>query len=440
MNKMKSLFSSLLFLGFLFSAAWAVAKPPFKYVWGTAHHILPETHSDESGYFSLCEGNNGRIYVGTSKYNHNAYLVEFDPVTAQQRIVVDAHKICGLNAKGYAAQAKFHTRNYVGHSGVIYAGTKQGYRKKGDDSKYLGGYLITYNPRNNTAHNLGMPYKKQGIADVVADESRGLAYVVTCEDQHWMLYDFATKKFTELGPMLTPYATTLMDAEGKAHSLTKDFHLVTYDPATKKVAQRPIEIGGKPFVRENGSSIPTWNLAADGRTAWLILMNNASLISIDLASRGKKVKGANHGLMLEGKRPDSRSALTIAPDGKIYTLISVQNTTGFGKGKLHHLCQYDSKKRRHEDLGVLAVKNPDFFDFNPANGKKPPWSHGYHTLPDGTMTPLHNHMALVATRDNTLYATIIYPFTLLKIDAYRQEPPAPAEKYLKSTHQHLNQK
>ena len=27
--------------------------PP--YVWGKAYHILPETHSDESGYFSLCE-------------------------------------------------------------------------------------------------------------------------------------------------------------------------------------------------------------------------------------------------------------------------------------------------------------------------------------------------------------------------------------------------
>ena len=144
--------------------------------------------------------------------------------------------------------------------------------------------------------------------------------------------------------------------------------------------------------------------------------------------------------MLKGERPDSRSALTIAPDGRIYALISVQNTTGFGKGKLHHLCRYDPKKRRHEDLGVLAVKNPDFFDFEPANGKKPPWSHGYHTLPDGTMTPLHNHMALIATRDNTLYATIIYPFTLLKIDAFRTEPPAPrpAQKYLRSIHQHLD--
>jgi hypothetical protein len=425
---------------FLLGTVSSSAKAPFKYVWGTAHHVLPETHSDESGYFSLCEGNDGRIYVGTAKYGENAYLVEFDPVTEKQRIVVDAHKLCGLTAKGYAAQAKFHTRNYVGPSGIIYVGTKQGYAKKGDESEYPGGYLITYDPRNDTARNLGMPYKKQGIADVVADESRGLIYVVTCEDQHWMLYDTATKKFTELGPMLTPYATTLMDGDGKAHALTKDFQLATYDPATKKVTQRPIEIGDKTFTRESRSSIPTWNLDADGRTAWLILMNDAHLLSIDLSSKGKKVKGTNHGLMLKGEKPDSRSALTIAPDGRIYTLISVQNKTGFGKGKLHHLCRYDPKKRRHEDLGVLAVKNPDFFDFKPANGKKPPWSHGYHTLPDDTMTPLHNHMALIATRDNTLYATIIYPFTLLKIDAFRTKPQAasPSKKYLRSIHQHID--
>ena len=417
-----------------------VEKAPFRYIQGKAFHILPETHSEESGYFSLCEGNDGRIFIGTSKYNHNAYLVEFDPVTEKQRVVVDAHKVCNLTAKGYAAQAKFHTRNYVGPSGVIYLGTKQGYAKKGDDSAYPGGYLITYDPRNDTARNLGMPYKKQGIADVVADESRGLIYIVTCEDQHWMLYDTKTKKFTELGPMLTPYATTLMDGDGKAHALTKDFQLATYDPQTKKVTRRPIGISGKTFTRESRSAIPTWNLDADGRTAWLILMNDAHLLSIDLSSKDKKVKGTNHGQMLKGEKPDSRSALTIAPDGRIYTLISVRNTTGFGKGKLHHLCRYDPKKRKHEDLGVLAVKNPDFFDFKPTDGKKPPWSHGYHTLPDGTMTPLHNHMALIATRDNTLYATIIYPFTLLKIDAFREEPAAsgPTEKYLDSLHQHID--
>jgi hypothetical protein len=46
------------------------AKPT--YVWARAFHILPETHSDESGYYSLCEGLDGTIYIGTAKYNHNA--------------------------------------------------------------------------------------------------------------------------------------------------------------------------------------------------------------------------------------------------------------------------------------------------------------------------------------------------------------------------------
>ena len=85
---------------------------------------------------------------------------------------MDAHKLCGLNASGYAAQAKFHTRNFVGPSGKIYLGTKQGYAKKGDTSKYPGGYFVVYDPRIGEAHNLGIPFPEQGIADVVADEAR----------------------------------------------------------------------------------------------------------------------------------------------------------------------------------------------------------------------------------------------------------------------------
>jgi hypothetical protein len=67
-------------------------------------------------------------------------------------------------------------------------------------------------------------------------------------------------------------------------------------------------------------------------------------------------------------------------------------------------------------LGVLAVKNPDYFDFRPrSDGNPPPFSHGFHKLPDGTLTPLEHHMALVVGRDDTVYVTIIYPFTLLRI-------------------------
>ena len=81
----------------------------------------PETTIEESGYFSLCEGLNGKIYVGTAAYGRNSYLVEFDPASEQMRIVLDTHKLVGLplEATGYAAQAKLHTRNFVGPSGKI---------------------------------------------------------------------------------------------------------------------------------------------------------------------------------------------------------------------------------------------------------------------------------------------------------------------------------
>src|ERR1700712_1827584 len=132
----------------LFLVAFAIASLPWtsraaeppKYVAGKAYHILPETHTDESGYFSLCEGLDGKMYVGTAKYNFDGFLVEFDPKTEKQRIVLDTNKVCGLTATGYAAQSKIHTRNFTAPSGKIYVGSKQGYRKEGDTSEYGGGY------------------------------------------------------------------------------------------------------------------------------------------------------------------------------------------------------------------------------------------------------------------------------------------------------------
>ena len=53
---------------------------------------VSETTSEESGYFSIVEGHDGRIYIGTAKYGDNAYLVQFDPKTRQMEVVVDAEE------------------------------------------------------------------------------------------------------------------------------------------------------------------------------------------------------------------------------------------------------------------------------------------------------------------------------------------------------------
>lgn len=401
------------------AAGEAPKAAPFGYVWAKAYHILPETTSDESGYFSLCTGLDGSIYVGTAKYGANSYLVEFDPPSETQKIVIDTHKVCGLSATGYAAQAKIHTRNFVGKSGKIYVGSKQGYpteQDKKDKVEYPGGYVMTYDPRTGQSVSLGMPYPKEGVIDVTADESRGLIYVVTCEEHHWMVYDVKTKKYRELGPTITMFGMTLVDASGRAAVITADSQLAQYDPATGKVRTRDIMVDGKKLETTH---VPTWILTKDSRRAYLILMNDPTLIEIDLMSKGDTVTAVAHGRMIEGKNPDSRCSMTLSPDGRVYVTVRVDNETGFGSGYLHHLARFDPGTKKIEDLGVLAVKNPDFFNFQGKDGKKPPYSHGYHTLPDGTLTPLHSHHGLTAAPDGTLYATILYPYTLLRIDAFK---------------------
>ena len=397
----------------------AHAKPaaPFGYVWATAYHVMPETTNFESGYFSLSEGHNKRVYVGSAKYGVNSYLVEFDPKTEKQRIVIDTHKVCGIEgATGYAAQAKIHTRNFVGPSGVIYVGSKQGYRlDDSDTSEYGGGYVMTYDPKTDQAKSLGMPYPTEGVIDVTADEQRGIHYIVTCEQQHWMRYDTATGKYRELGPMLTPYATTLLDKDGRAHAITKNHELATYDPATDEVTVRPLDIDGKGgrLGAIGKNTIPNWVLAPDGHTAFLVRLGNVSLLEIDLSQKGDTARAIDRGKMIAGSNPDTRCALDFGPDGRLYAAVLIDNDTGWGEGRLHHLVRYDGKTRRHEDLGVIVVRNPAFMDWAVAHERR---VHGYVKLPDGTLTLRYAHMGLIVASDGTVYMTHLYPYTLLRIE------------------------
>lgn len=421
---------------------------PVPYLWATAYHIPPETTTEESGYFSLCEGKNGKIYLGTAAYGRNAYLVEFDPRAESMNVVVDVHKRVGLplDPTGYAAQAKIHTRNFVGPSGMLYFGTKQGYptseeRKNGRKATYRGGYVMTYDPRTGEAKNLGMPMplgdprlprenqaadaEGEGVIDVTADEKRGLIYAITCEHEFWMLHEVKApeKCWRRMGPVLDGQPNTLIDGRGRATALTKDGRVARYDPETDQVTTEVFRVDGKPLREILGEKVtcPDWRLAGDGRTAYLQYLNDARLFEVDLGGEaGEPVTGRSVGVRLEGERPDSRGSLSIAPDGRVYSVIRINNDTGFGKGYLHHLVRYDPGNERMEDLGVFAVKNPDFFDFegpqalNPDGSKRP--RHGFHRLPDGTLTPLHNVLSMIVTVDGSIYATVLYPFTLLRVD------------------------
>ena len=275
-------------------------------------------------------------------------------------------------------------------------------------------------PANGKDENLGMPFKGVGVNEVTADEKAGLAYVVTCEEHHWVVLDLKTKKYHEPAPdvRLTPYAQTLIDHRGRAVVMTRDFQVARYDPATKTLELLLLASDGQPVGSADDKLGPAcWALGPGGTHAYLVRMSDSRLFRIDLAPAGAKLPVADLGKLIDGKGFDSRGSLIVGHDGKVYALGRVNNETGFGKGNLHHLLSYDPAAKKARDHGVLVVKNPDWFDFSPGkDGKPKPWSHGFHTLPDGTWTPLHAHMALAQAKDGTLYGTVIYPFTLLRID------------------------
>jgi hypothetical protein len=427
-------------------AAAARQRPSsLKYLWARAYHVPPQTTTEESGYFSLCEGKDGRIYIGAAAYGRDSYLVQFDPATERMRVVLDTHKLVGLPLEptGYAAQSKIHTRNFVGPSGTIYVGSKQGYptareRQTGKAATYRGGYVMTYDPGTDRAANLGMPLplgdrrlpagagEGEGVIDVAADEARGLVYVITCEHQHWMVLDtrHPGRGYRELGPILRDQPNTLIDHRGRATAITRDYRVARNDPAAEKVSVDELLADGRPFREVVGPAAvhPDWRLAADGRTAYLQLLNDLRLFRVDLGGEvGRPVAARSLGNRIEGKHPDSRGSISIGPDGRVYSAVRVDNETGFGTGYLHHVVRFDPRSSRIADLGVLAVKNPDFFDFKGPQARNPDGSprprHGFHTLPDGTLTPLHVVMAMTVAHDGTIYATTIYPFTLLRIPA-----------------------
>src|SRR6516164_8083027 len=72
-----------------------------KWVKSTAYAVPKETATEGEGYFSIIEGLNGRLYIGTHANAVNSWLVEFDPKEKKMKVVVDAHKAIGKDLRGF---------------------------------------------------------------------------------------------------------------------------------------------------------------------------------------------------------------------------------------------------------------------------------------------------------------------------------------------------
>jgi sugar lactone lactonase YvrE len=391
-----------------------------RWLLGQAFHVPSEYTNQESGYFSIIEGHNGNVYIGTAKYGVNSYLIEFNPRTAVMQMVVDVHRAIGTFLRGFAAQAKIHTRNNVGKlTGKIYFASKQGYPEKGEKrTDYPGGYVFAYDPKTGKTENFGMPKKHHGVISVTPDEDRGLLYISTCDDgrpiehSHFMVYDMKKKEYRDLGDSEHSYAFIVLDDRGRAYHPFRGGKVARYDPDRGQVEMLAVTVDGQPVPKEiaKDGAILNWDASPDGKTLWCVEMSTNQLFSFDLTANDKAIPGKRHGALLPNARATDCRALAVAPNGKAWMALTEQ---GRPAGALTHLVSYTPGDKAPRDHGPVGIANPDYVKLTDENGKPRPWHHTLRKEKDGTLTPWQP-LGIAAGSDGSVYVLTLAPLTVIR--------------------------
>jgi sugar lactone lactonase YvrE len=394
-----------------------------KWVPSTAYVVPKFTATEGEGYFSIIEGHNGRLYIGTHANGVNSWLVEFDPAKKEMKVVVDAHKAIGADAKGFASQAKIHTRNNVGASGKIYFGTKQGYPGKGEKrTDYPGGYPMAYDPKTGKTEVFPIPVPHQGINSVMPDESRGLLYVSTCSDErptesaHFLVYDMKEKKYKDLIDTKHMYGFIVLDHRGRAYHPLLGGDVVRYDPKTGKLDRLKQTIDGQPPTKESLLAHPeshpiNWDAAADGKSLYAVAMSTNRLYRYDLTAEGDTLPGTSLGELIPGAKSTDCRALCVGPKGEVWAAV----TEAVKEGHRLHLVRYQPGDKACKDLGPVSVRNPGFTDFYDEKDKPLPFHGGFGKAADGTFTTKYVIMGVCQAKDGAVYVLALHPYTVLQV-------------------------
>lgn len=401
-----------------FAADWLMAK---------AYKLPSEYTNQESGYFSIIEGQNGKLYVGCAKYGVDAYLVEFDPKTEKTKMVMDVHEVIGSKATGFAAQAKLHTRNNVGTvTGKIYVGSKQGYPENGESRDlYLGGYVLTHDPKTGKNEHFGIAKPKHGIISVMPDEENGVAYVSTCSDDrpidhtNFMILDLKTKQYTDLGDMEHAYAFVVLDEKHRALHPVRGGLVARYDPKTKTLDKLSMTVDGKPVPKEisKDGAIQNWDATADRKTLYCVEMSTNQLYAFDLTAAGDAIPGRSLGKLLASAKATDCRALAVGPDGTAWMAVTEQSRP---EGAMLHLVSFAPGDPAPKDHGPVGIKNPDYVSLVGPDGKPKPWHHCLRKEKDGTWTPWQP-LGIAAAADGTPYVVTLAPFTLLRFEQFARK-------------------
>jgi sugar lactone lactonase YvrE len=397
-----------------------------KWLSATAFVVPKETATEGEGYFSIIEGLNRRLYIGTHANGINSWLVEFDPATKKMVIVVDAHKAIGKDLRGFGSQAKIHTRNNVGASGRIYFGTKQGYPGKGETREdYPGGYPMVYDPATGKTKVYPIPVPHEGINSITPDEALGVAYISTCSDgrpgpgenSHLLSLDLKTGKYKNLIDTKHIYGFIVVDHLHRVYHPLLGGNIVRYDPKADRIERLKQTIDGKPPTKESNLANPktghpiNWDISPDGKTLYAQPMSTNGLYVYDLTQKGAELAGRSLGELVPGAKNTDCRAMCVGPKGTVWAAITVAHPK---VGQLLHLASYRPGEKAPRDHGPVAVTNPDFTEFKGKDGKPLPFHGGFVKVGDVTTTR-YVILGVCEGRDGSVNILALHPYSVLRV-------------------------
>jgi hypothetical protein len=406
---------------------WAAEPNSVPWLAATAYVVPKETAPEGEGYFSIVEGHNKRLYIGTHANGVNAWLVEFDAAAKKMNTIVDAQKEIGTAAKGFAAQAKIHTRNNVGASGKIYFGTKQGYPGKEEKREdYPGGYPMVYDPETGKTKVYPIPVPHHGINSITPDESRGIAYISTCSDHRpgpgensiFLILDLKTGKYRELMDTEHTYGFIVVDYLGRAYHPILGGDIARYDPKAEKLIRLKQTIDGKAPTKESHLADEknhplNWDISPDGKTLYCLPMNTNQLYSYDLTAEEDTLPGKSLGELIKGGKNTDCRAMCVGPTGDVWAAIT-EAQDGI---QWLHLARFKPGDTSPTDRGIVSVSNPDFTEFTDKDSKPLPYHAGFFKTKDGIMTTRYVTMGVCQSRDGDVFILALHPYTVLQVHA-----------------------
>lgn len=167
----------------------------------------------DSNFYSLTIASDGCLYytLCTHKLDYHGRVYRLNPATEELRLMCDLGEAAREAGQKTLPQGKSHSPFYE-LDGWLYFSTHYGYFATTDEREepaplpdgykpYPGGHLMRLNMKTGHVEDLAVADPEEGILTLNADLARGRLYGLTWPKGFFLVYDLATRKLRNLGPV-----------------------------------------------------------------------------------------------------------------------------------------------------------------------------------------------------------------------------------------------